>query len=223
MNLRMTALKARPENPQTPDVEDRIESVAISTVKPWGNNPRKNDDAAKKLADIIKVRGQVTPIVVWRKNGVVYKGNTTLKAMKMLGHKTIKVLYADFPSEQAAVAYGIADNKSSEWAGWDYDLLAGLMQAEEVSAQGMTGFSDKEIMAFSSHKGFASDNYSEAAEQFEQAVGLCKGKKTGKVPFWFWFEVPDEETFQAIKEQYTNAAEKRLHRELDYKKLKEVL
>ena len=112
--------------------EQSIVEVPISKVKLWKNNPRKNDRAVPKLAKIIESRGQVTPIVVWRKDGVAYKGNTTLKACKLLGYKTIKVLYADFPSEQAAIAYGIVDNKSSEWSSWDDEMLEGMFKMEKV-------------------------------------------------------------------------------------------
>lgn len=123
--------------------DSRIVDVPIGSIKLWADNPRKNDAAVPKLAEIIKARGQITPIVVWRKNNVAYKGNTTLKAMRSLGYPTIKVLYADFPSEQAAIAYGIADNKSSEWAQWDDAILTKFMQAEKMDVAS-TGFTEGE-------------------------------------------------------------------------------
>jgi hypothetical protein len=118
--------------------EKAIVEVAIDKIKLWKDNPRHNETAVPKLAAIIKARGQVTPIVVWRKTGVCYKGNTTLKAMRSLGNKTISVLYVDFPSETAAIAYGIADNKSSEWAEWDETILSKFLQMEDVVATGFT-------------------------------------------------------------------------------------
>ena len=113
--------------------DSKIEEVAIGKVKLWKNNPRRNDRAVPKLAEIIKARGQITPIVVWRKNMTAYKGNTTLKACKLLEYKTIKVLFADFPSEQSAIAYGIADNKSSEFSAWDDSILEGMLAIENIS------------------------------------------------------------------------------------------
>lgn len=109
-----------------------IVTVDISKVKLWKDNPRKNEKAIPKLAEVIKERGQITPIVVWSKNDTVYKGNTTIKALKLLGIKTVKVLYADFPSESAAIAYGIADNKSSEWSQWDDGLLENFLKLETI-------------------------------------------------------------------------------------------
>lgn len=126
-------------------VDDKIVEVPIGDIIPWKNNPRKNDVAAPKLAEVISVRGQITPIVVWRKNMVAYKGNTTIKAMQLLNQKTIKVLFADFPSEAAAVAYGIADNKSSEWAEWDEAVLQKFFTTPEIVKS--SGFSEIERRA----------------------------------------------------------------------------
>lgn len=121
-----------------------IREELIGAVKLWKDNPRKNDAAVPKLAKIIAAHGQRTPIVAWRRDKVVYKGNTTLKAMQSLGAKTISVLWADFPSEQAAIAYGIADNKSSEYAEWNDEILGRLLEAPELKAL-PTGFTEREL------------------------------------------------------------------------------
>lgn len=126
-------------------VDKEIVTVDINKVKLWKDNPRRNDAAAPKLAEVIKERGRVTPVVVWRKDGVCYKGNTTIKALKLLGKKTVDVLYADFKSEAAAIAYGIADNKSSEFSEWDDALLSSFLKMDDVKA---TGFTSSEIGFF---------------------------------------------------------------------------
>jgi superfamily II DNA or RNA helicase len=126
--------------------DSKIETISILKVKEWKENPRKNDAAIPKLAEILKEKGQVTPIVVWRKNNVVYKGNTTLKALKSLGVEKVKVVYADFPSEQSAVAYGIADNKSGEWSEWDDKILGKLMKSG-INIQS-TGFMQSDSITF---------------------------------------------------------------------------
>lgn len=126
-------------------VDSKIEEVPIGSIKLWENNPRKNTGAIPKLAEIIKVRGQITPVVVWRKNMTVYKGNTTVGALKLLGKKTVKVLFVDFPSEAAAVSYGIADNKSSEWAEWDEEILQKFFTSPEIVQA--SGFSEVEKRA----------------------------------------------------------------------------
>jgi hypothetical protein len=126
-------------------VDKEIVTVDINKVKLWKDNPRRNDAAAPKLAEVIKERGQVTPVVVWRKDGVCYKGNTTIKALKLLGEKTVDVLFADFKSEASAIAYGIADNKSSEFSEWDDTLLLSFLKMDDVKT---TGFTSSEIGFF---------------------------------------------------------------------------
>lgn len=126
-----------------------LQMVPIDQVKLWKDNPRKNDKAVPRLMELLKIHGQKSPIIVWRKNGVCYKGNTTLKALRAMGAQMVKVQFEDFPTEAAAIAYGIADNKSSEWAEWDDDILKRLMTANTDGAGSfapqLVGFTDKEM------------------------------------------------------------------------------
>ena len=105
--------------------------VPIDSVIPWADNPRINDKGVPKVMESLKAHGQRKPIVVWRKNKVIYAGNTTYKAAKQMGWSTISVAFADFPSEQAAIAYAIADNKTSEYSDWDDTVLSSLVRADE--------------------------------------------------------------------------------------------
>lgn len=123
-----------------------IEWVEIGSIRLWEDNPRMNDDASVKLAEIIEAHGIKSPIVCWSKNRVIYKGNTTFKACRLLGMDKVPVIFHDFPSEASAKAYGIADNKASEMAGWDDEVLTKIMGAKEFKNHGfVTGFSEKEI------------------------------------------------------------------------------
>jgi hypothetical protein len=63
--------------------------------------------------------------------------------MKSLGMKIIRVQWEDFPSEQAAVAYGIADNKSSEFAEWDDMVLCKLLESQDIAK--LSGFNTTEV------------------------------------------------------------------------------
>ena len=55
--------------------DDQIKTVPIDSVKQWKDNPRFNDHILDKMIAILQARGQVTPIVVWKKNNTIYKGN----------------------------------------------------------------------------------------------------------------------------------------------------
>jgi hypothetical protein len=129
-----------------------IQWVDIASIKLWGNNPRINEDAAKKLAPIIKAHGIKSPIVCWDKNRTVYKGNTTIKACKILGIEKVPVVFHDFASEVAAEAYGIADNKSGENSEWDENLLVSMMDTKEFKeAKLTTGFTKSEAKSLRDH------------------------------------------------------------------------
>ncbi len=129
--------------------ELQITYVPRKQIKFWKNNPRKNDRAAARVADLIRQRGMRSPINLWAKNMTVYKGNTTLKALDLI-HGTqdyeVPCILHQFTSEAEAEAYGLSDNKASEFAEWDDDILAGLLASKDMKPfLAGTGFQEKEI------------------------------------------------------------------------------
>lgn len=104
-----------------------IEYWKTEDVKPYENNPRINDGAVDATANSIKQFGWQQPIVV-DKDGVIIVGHTRLKAAKKLGLKEVPVTVAENLTAEQAKAYRLADNKTSELADWDDDLLAGELE-----------------------------------------------------------------------------------------------
>lgn len=94
----------------------------IEDVKPYENNPRKNDAAVKAVAESIKQFGWQQPIVV-DKDGVVIAGHTRLKAAVDLGLKDVPVVMAETLTDEQAKAFRIIDNKTHELSDWDIDAL----------------------------------------------------------------------------------------------------
>jgi hypothetical protein len=138
-----------------------ITMLSVWKPKSWKENPRKNEEAAKKLAELLKIHGVRTPIVVWEKDMVVYKGNTTLRAARLAGIKEIPVILANFKDKEAAVSYALADNKSSEWAEWDEEILAKLFNSKELLGKDigkLTGFAEKDIMALNAMESHGMDD-----------------------------------------------------------------
>jgi len=100
-----------------------LQMVAIESLTLDPNNARKH---SKRNLDAIKESlskfGQRKPIVVH--NGVVIAGNGTLEAAKTLGWKEIGVsVCPDDWDSDTAKAYALADNRSSELAEWDENIL----------------------------------------------------------------------------------------------------
>ena len=125
--------------------ELRLEYIPVNELVPYDKNPRKNDDAAEKVAELIKEYGFKKPILVDIKNNKneIIAGHTRLKAALLLGLEKVPVIFADDLTPEQVKAFRIADNKSSEWAEWDISLLT-----EEISDLSETGF-DIDLTGFS--------------------------------------------------------------------------
>ena len=99
-----------------------IEYVDINSIKPYEKNPRKNDKAVEYVANSIKEFGFKVPIVIDKNNEIV-AGHTRYKASKKLGLEEVPCIIADDLSEEQIKAFRLADNKVSEKAEWDIDIL----------------------------------------------------------------------------------------------------
>lgn len=102
--------------------ELKITYFPIGELIPYANNPRKNDAAVDKVAASIKEFGFRVPIVI-DKNKEIVCGHTRLKAAKKLKLKEIPCVMADDLTDEQIKAYRLADNKVSEFADWDDELL----------------------------------------------------------------------------------------------------
>jgi len=98
----------------------KIEQIEIAKIKPYDNNPRRNQPV-DLVAKSIKEFGFNSPIIV-DKDNVVIAGHTRLKAAVKLKLKKVPCIVADLSPEKAK-AYRILDNKTSELAEWDSFLL----------------------------------------------------------------------------------------------------
>ena len=96
--------------------------LPIKAIKPYKNNPRKNDKAVEYVANSIRQFGFKVPIVIDSRYEIVC-GHTRWKAAKMLGLDAVPCVLADDLSEEQIKAFRLADNKTAEMADWDFDLL----------------------------------------------------------------------------------------------------
>ena len=95
----------------------------VDRPKPYGKNPRVIPEAAiDAVALSIKEYGFRQPIVV-DEDDVIIVGHTRLLAARKLGMTTVPVHVAVGLTKAQAKAYRLADNRSSEFASWDKDLI----------------------------------------------------------------------------------------------------
>lgn len=119
----------------------RVKDVPIGDIRPYENNPRRNDDAVEYVANSISSFGFKQPIVC-DADGTIIAGHTRHKAAKRLGLDTVPVVYATDLTPEQVNAYRLADNKVSEFAEWDMGLLNDELDGLLDIDMGQFGFSD---------------------------------------------------------------------------------
>jgi len=93
----------------------------IDDLYPAPDNPRVNDHVVDKVVRSIQLHGFAAPIVS-NLEGEILAGHTRWKAAKKLNMLTVPVRQINLTGDQARL-YRIADNKLSEFADWDEDML----------------------------------------------------------------------------------------------------
>ena len=100
----------------------QIEYVDINSIKPYENNPRHNEEAIPYVMNSIKEFGFKNPIII-DKNNVIIPGHTRLESAKRLGMIEVPIIHADDLTEEQVKAFRLADNKVSEKAEGDFNML----------------------------------------------------------------------------------------------------
>lgn len=103
-------------------MEKKLVVMKLSEIVPYENNPRKNDKAVDIVAESIEQVGYNNPIIV-DENKVVLAGHTRLRSLKKLGEEEAEVLQVLGLTEEQKKKYRLLDNKTGEYASWDYVAL----------------------------------------------------------------------------------------------------
>ena len=99
----------------------------VTDLIPYVNNPRNNAAAVDAVASSIAEFGFNVPIVL-DKNNIIVTGHTRLLAAKKLGLESVPCIIADHLTDAQIKAFRLADNRVSELATWDTDLLASELE-----------------------------------------------------------------------------------------------
>lgn len=141
----------------------------LDEIKPYENNPRRNDNAVDAVAASIKQFGWQQPIIV-DKQGVIIAGHTSYKAAQKLGLDTAPVFVADLTEEQATT-YRIADNKTADLSEWDTEkLLSELTGIEHIEMRDF-GFEDIDFPDFTDGIDLAEDEGDGAEDSQNNPTG----------------------------------------------------
>jgi ParB-like chromosome segregation protein Spo0J len=124
----------------------KTETVPIGSISNDPANARTHGERnLEAIRDSLRAFGQQKPIVVDAR-GVVIAGNGTLEAAKRLGWTEIAIVRTELDPGQAT-AFGIADNRTSELAEWDDEVLRSLLDTMDDEMLGVLAFDQKEIDA----------------------------------------------------------------------------
>lgn len=99
-----------------------IRMVSVADIIPYENNPRKNADAVQYVKNSIEQFGFKIPMVLDAEN-VIVCGHTRFLAAQELGMTEVPCTYADDLTEEQIKAFRLADNKTAEMSGWDFEKL----------------------------------------------------------------------------------------------------
>ncbi len=116
-----------------------IEYLDLNDITPYPYNPRDNEKAIPSVAQSIKTFGFLVPCVVDDDN-ILVAGHTRSEAAKLLGLTEVPCVRATGLTPEEINAFRLIDNKVSEQAEWNFELLAGEMQKLEGMGLDFTEF-----------------------------------------------------------------------------------
>ena len=126
----------------------KVYRVAIGDLHEDPDNVRTHD---KRNIEAIKTSltkfGQVEPLVVQDKSGLIIGGHGRLQSMKELGWIEVDVVRLDIDDAKAK-ALGLALNRTAELANWDYRGLQTILEGLNAEADGIMdglGWTPEEI------------------------------------------------------------------------------
>jgi DNA modification methylase len=125
----------------------QIENRPITSIRPYANNPRLNEQAVGAVATSLRTFGFRQPIVV-DEHGTIIAGHTRYQAALQLGLETVPVHVATGLTPAQVKAYRLADNQTATLARWDDDRLAlelAELQQMDFDVQA-TGFSAEDLL-----------------------------------------------------------------------------
>jgi len=126
------------------NIGDKVEMVALGDLSCHPDNPRRGDVEAIRAS--IRANGFYGALVVQRSSGFILAGNHRFMAAEAEGLDRVPVIYVDAGDDDAK-AILVGDNRLSDLAENDPELLAALLQAIQAGERGLagTGYSDDDL------------------------------------------------------------------------------
>ena len=100
----------------------QVEYVPIGSIKPYENNAKLHPAAqVEGIQDSIETFGFNDPIAIW--HGEIVAGHGRYEAARNLGLAEVPIIRLDDLTDEHIKAFRLADNKTAEFAEWDFEKL----------------------------------------------------------------------------------------------------
>lgn len=121
-----------------------VKNIKTKALKPYSNNPRRNAKAINGVKESILKFGFKVPIVI-DKNNVIVCGHTRWLASKSIGLEEVPCVVADDLTQKQIDAFRLVDNRTAEFAEWDFEKLA--EELSELADFDLSAFAFDDLMA----------------------------------------------------------------------------
>ena len=157
----------------------KIEEIRIDEISNHERNPKQHPDKQiRLLEESIKRFGWTNPVILSADNTIL-AGHARVKAAIAAGNDTVPCIRTKLTGQEAD-AYLLADNRLSDIAPYDRDILAELLSDLPKDLAELTGFDSSDIDA------------------------LLKGEDISEIDRFISDKIPD---FQPIPEELENTEE----------------
>ena len=150
----------------------KVEYIETEKLIPYANNARTHGETdVDAIMASIREFGFTNPIATWK--GIICCGHGRLIAAKRLGMEKVPVIALDYLTDEQRREYILADNKTAELSGWDFDMVkAELGEITDID-MGEFGFDDSAVDWFNDRerndrsRQDGNDEYNDFVEKFE--------------------------------------------------------
>lgn len=179
-NLKTVSTRPPAKAAQPATARLQIEYVDINDIVPYEYNPRDNAKAIPQVAKSIENFGFLVPCVIDGSN-VLVAGHTRVEAAKLLRMSEVPCIRAEYLTPEQVNAFRLIDNKVSEAAAWDHELLA--LEVSKLGDMGINwtefGWSQAEIDCLTD---VVASDCLEAAQVAEAAHDSTRGAQARRSP-----------------------------------------
>ena len=154
--------------------------VSISQLKPYERNAKQHPaEQIERLKESIREFGFISPCLIDSENNIL-AGHGRLEAAKAIGMKSVPCVYVEGLTDAQRRAYILADNRLTELARWDEEMVAVELEelAEADFVVELTGFDIPEQIDWFENRERNDTSREEGNDEYNDFLEKFETKKT---------------------------------------------